>query len=157
MIDPAGEPKIYLETNFFIRAVEGTLEAAASPRKLIELLKRRVGIAVTSEITFAEVLAPPKRADALPLQIKRRAYLDLLLWSGFIELVPVSRSILMETADVRTVSPLKLPDAIHLVSAIQHRCGYFVSADRDFNRLPGGMVRLDPDHDGLSTLLEKLA
>jgi predicted nucleic acid-binding protein len=157
MTEPAAELKIYLETNFFIRAVEGTHDAASSPRRLIELLKRRTGMAITSEITFAEVLAPPKRADALPLQIKRRAYLDLLLWSGFIELVPVSRSILMETADVRTVSRLKLPDAIHLVSAIQRRCGYFVSADKDFNRLPGGMVRLDPDHDGLSALFERLA
>ncbi len=157
MTESAGELKIYLETNFFIRAVEGTLEAGASPRKLIELLKRRAGMAVTSEITFAEVLAPPKRPDALPLQVKRRAYLDLLLWSGFIELVPVSRSILMETADVRAVSRLKLPDPIHLASAIQSKCGYFVSADKDFNRLPGGMVRLDPDQGGLSALLARLA
>jgi predicted nucleic acid-binding protein len=74
---------IYLDTNVFIKAVEGLDEAASPAKTLIQALRhRRFGIAATSEITFAEVLAPAKRADALPLHMKRRAYLDLLLWSG---------------------------------------------------------------------------
>src|ERR1700744_1896332 len=90
---------IYLDTNFFIKAVEGLDDAAAPAKTLIEALRQqRAGIAATSEITFAEVLAPPKRPDALPLHVKRRVYLDLLLWSGFVALIPVSRDILIETA-----------------------------------------------------------
>jgi predicted nucleic acid-binding protein len=146
---------IYLDTNVFIRAVEGLDEAAAPAKTLIEILRhQRVGIAATSEITFAEVLAPTKRTDALPLHMKRRAYLDLLLWSGFLALVPVSREILIETAGLRAVSRFKLPDAVHLVSAIHARCRFFVSADRDFDQLPEGMERVSCDQDNLPRLLK---
>jgi predicted nucleic acid-binding protein len=145
---------VYLETNFFIKAVEGLSEVAAPPKKLIEVLLTRPGLGVTSEITFAETLAPPTRADALPLHIKRRVYLDLLLWSQFITLVPVSRDVLIETADLRSVARMKLPDAIHLVSAIRSKCRYLVSSDSDFDDLPDGMERVKPDAGGIEGLLK---
>jgi predicted nucleic acid-binding protein len=139
---------IYLDTNVFIKAVEGLDEAAAPAKALIETLRsHRAGIAATSEITFAEVLA----------HIKRRVYLDLLLWSGFIALIPVSRDILIETAALRAESKFKLPDAVHLVSAIQVQCRFFVSSDRDFDKIPQGMERVDCDPDGLSRLLTELS
>jgi predicted nucleic acid-binding protein len=149
---------IYLDTNVFIKAVEGLDETAAPAKVLIETLRRqRAGIAATSEITFAEVLAPSKQVDALPPHMKRRAYLDLLLWSGFVELIPVSRSILIETAKIRAMARFKLPDAVHLASAIQVRCRYFVSADRDFDKMPEGMERVNCDHESLPRLLEGLS
>jgi len=149
---------VYLDTNVFIKAVEGTDEAAAPAKRLIETLRRqRASVAATSEITFAEVLASPKRPDALPLQVKRRAYLDLLVWSAFITLIPVSRDVLIETADLSTVARPKLPDAIHLVSAIRSGCRFFVSTDKDFDKLPQGMERITPDEDGLSRLIKELS
>jgi predicted nucleic acid-binding protein len=149
---------IYLDTNVFIKAVEGTDEAAAPAKRLIATLRRqRAGIAATSEITFAEVLASPKRSDALPLHIKRRAYLDLLVWGAFITLIPVNRDILIETADLSTVARFKLPDAVHLVSARRSGCRFFVSADKDFDKLPHGMERIDPDENGLSRLMKQLS
>jgi predicted nucleic acid-binding protein len=149
---------IYLDTNVFIKAVEGLDEAAAPAKTPINALRhQRSGIAATSEITFAEVLAPPRRSDALSLHIKRRAYLDLLLWSGFVALVPVSRDILIETAALREMGKLKLPDAVHLVSASRLRCRFFVSADRDFDKMPEGMERVNCDHDDLPRLLAGLS
>ena len=148
---------IYLDTNFFIKAVEGLDEAAAPGKTLISTLRQRPGTAATSEITFAEVLAPSRQADALSPQMKRRAYLDLLLWSGFVALIPVSRSILIETAKLRAMGRFKLPDAIHLVSAIQVRCRFFISADKDFDRMPDGIERVDCNHDSLPRLLEMLS
>ena len=150
---PSGQP-IYLETNFFIKAVEGTPEAATPPRKLIQALRAQPGLAATSEITFAETLAPPRRENAMPLHLKRRAYLNLLLWSGFVTLIPVTRDVLIETADLRGVKSMKLPDAIHLVSAIRARCQFLVSSDNDFEGLPQGMARVEPDHDGIENLLK---
>lgn len=157
MTDAPGGQSIYLETNFFIKAVEGTSETSAAPKRLINLLKGRPQLAVTSEITFAETLAPTQRLDALPLHIKRRAYLDLLLWSGFIRLVPVSRDILIDTSDLRSLFRLKLPDAIHLASAVRGNCGCMVTADNDFERLPNGMTRVVPDDSGIETLLRRLS
>jgi predicted nucleic acid-binding protein len=149
---------IYLDTNVFIKAVEGLDEAASPAKTLIQALRhRRSGLAATSEITFAEVPAPAKRPDALPLHMKRRAYLDLLLWSGFVALIPVNRDILIETAALRATSKFKLPDAVHLVSAIRARCRFFVSADRDFDKMPEGMERLNCNHDDLPRLLQVLS
>ena len=148
---------IYLDTNVFIKAIEGLDEAAAPAKTLIKALRhQRAGIAATSEITFAEVLAPARRSDAMPLHMKRRAYLDLRLWSGFIAVIPVSRDILIDTAALRAVGRLRLPDAVHLVSAIRVQCRFFVSADRDFDKMPGGMERVNCDHDDLPRLLEGL-
>ena len=149
---------IYLDTNVFIMAVEGTDETAAPAKRLIQILRsQHPGVAATSEITFAEVLASPKRSDALPLHIKRRAYLDLLVWSAFIALVPVSRDILIETADLSTVARFKLPDAIHLVSAKRRGCRFLVSTDKDFDKLAHGMERINPDQHGLSRLIKELS
>jgi predicted nucleic acid-binding protein len=148
---------VYLDTNFFIKVVEGTKETAGPARKLVEVLRHRPHVAVTSEISFAEVLAPSRQSDALRPNHKRRAYLDLILWSRFIRLIPVSRSILIETADLRVIAPLKLPDAIHLVSAIQAHCRYFVSADKDFKKLPVSMQRIDFDEPSISVLIQELS
>jgi predicted nucleic acid-binding protein len=84
-------------------------------------------------------------------------YLDLLVWSAFISLVPVSRAVLIETADLGGVTRLKLPDAVHLVSAKRSNCRFFVSTDRDFDKLPQGMERISPDENGLSRLMEALS
>jgi predicted nucleic acid-binding protein len=154
----AASSLIYLDTNVFIRAVEGLDEAAVPAKTLIKALRQqRTGIAATSEITFAEVLAPSKQANSMPLHMKRRAYLDLLLWSGFVALIPVSRNILIETAELRAVGRFKLPDAVHLVSAIQVRCRFFVSGDRDFDKVPADMERVSCNHDDLPRLLKELS
>ena len=147
----------YLDTNVFIYFIEGESSVAAPLRDLFSALQRNPLVAVTSELTFAEVLAPPRRPGALPLHVKRRKYLDLILWSDFIQLVPVSRSILIETADLRNVARRKLADAIHIVSVVRSQCVFFVSSDGDAKRLPDGMKRIVPDGQGVRTILDALA
>lgn len=110
---------------------------------------------VTSELTFAEVLAPPQRKGALPLSTKKRVYLDLLLWSRAFDLVPVSLDILIETAKLRKVARLKLPDAIHLVSAIRRDYKFFVCDDNDFKKLPANMKRVRPTLGEIDDLIRR--
>ncbi|MEJ2625580.1 MAG: PIN domain-containing protein [Pseudolabrys sp.] len=157
MTEASSQSLIYLETNFFIKAVEGTAETAGPPKKLLGLLRQRPGLACTSELTFAETLAPPKRPDALPLNMKRRVYLDLLIWSAFIALLPITREVLIETADLRAVARMKLADAIHLVSAVRSGCRYVVTSDSDFKSLPAGVERVEPDETGIEHILSALA
>jgi predicted nucleic acid-binding protein len=148
--------RVYLDTNVFILLVEGEAERADIIRRLFDALRRRPNSAVTSELTLGEVLAPPRRKGALELHVKRRIYLDLIVWSGFIELVPVGRDLLIETADLRRVSRHKLPDAVHVVSAIRCRCTYFLSNDVDGKRVPAHMQWVRPDEQGVAVLLEAL-
>jgi predicted nucleic acid-binding protein len=81
--------------------------------------------------------------------------LDVLILSGVVELLPVSRAILIETAVLRQVSPDKLPDAIHIVTANSARCKFFMSHD-DGMRVPKEMQRLKLDHVGVISVLEAL-
>jgi len=157
MIDPGPDPVVYVDANVFIRAVEGTEEVSSPAKTFLAYLRANKNVALTSELTLAEVLAPPSRPDALPLHIKRRVYLDLLSWSSLVSPVPVTRDILIETADLRAVAGMKLPDAIRLVSAIRGRCCYFVSSDTDFSKLPQGMKLIRPDAVGIDGLLKELA
>jgi hypothetical protein len=79
-----------------------------------------------------------------------------MVWSRFIELVLVSRDLLIETADLRQVSRHKLPDAVHVVTAVHSRCTYFLSNVVDGKRVPNQMQWLRPDVQGIATLLEAL-
>jgi predicted nucleic acid-binding protein len=149
--------RVYVDSNVSIYAVEGVPATAGPAKKLIAFLRTQRGLMVTSDIALAEVLAPSKRPGAWPLHIKRRVYLDLLIFSGAVALVPVTRDILIRTADLRNVTRLKLPDAIHLVSAIQHDCKFIVTGDADFKTLPPGIKHVSPDEQGIESLLQELA
>ncbi len=160
MIEENASSKLYFDANIFIYAVEGSDDIAGRLRKLFELLVSNVSLAVTSELTLAEVL--PK---ANP--VRRRNYLELILYSGLFDLHPVTRDILIETADYRRTAGLsrpdaskphsswpKLPDAIHVVTAVRAGCNRMLSFDRAL-KLPEGMYHVTRDR--LPQLLEELS
>jgi predicted nucleic acid-binding protein len=159
MTERTGRSKLYFDANIFIYAVEGTNDIADRLRTLFGLLSRG-NLAVTSELTLAEVL--PK-ADP----IRRRSYLGLILYSGLFDLHPVTRDILIETADYRrTVGKAgpdasnsfskmpRLPDAIHVVTAVRAGCDGMLSFDRAL-KLPEGMRYLK--RDALPQLIEEFS
>jgi predicted nucleic acid-binding protein len=106
---------------------------------------------MTSELTLAEVLA-----NARPHA--RRGYFNLIVWSNIFQLYPVTRDILVDTADYRRVSraKVKLPDAIHVVTAIRGRCRAFLSADKGL-KLPVGMAAFEPDERGIANLMQEIS
>ena len=154
MTDP---DRVYFDANPFIYAIEGDDSTSRQVKDLFEFLQARGGVCVTSELTLVEVL--PK---ATPPQ--RRAYLNLIAWSGLFDLQPVSRDVLVETADYRRIaaqingSPAmpKLPDAIHIVTAIRSRCKAVVTSDLRL-KLPTGLSLVVPGADGLSDLQRVLS
>src|SRR3990170_6382845 len=93
------KPLVYLDANPFIYALEGAPAISAPIKDLFEVLRTRPGAGITSELTLAEVLAPSKGRKRTP-QLKR-AYLDLMVWSRFIDLQLVSRGLLYETVNLR--------------------------------------------------------
>jgi predicted nucleic acid-binding protein len=160
MTERSASSKLYFDANVFIYAVEGSDDIAGRLRTLFELLSRNLNLAVTSELTLAEVLP---RAD----RIRRQNYLELILYSGLFDLYPVTRDVLVETADYRRIAGVsrpdaskpyasmpKLPDAIHVVTAVRAGCDRMLSFDQAL-RLPEGMGRLT--RDGLPQLIEELS
>jgi predicted nucleic acid-binding protein len=159
MTEQLSSPIVYIDANRFIYLIDGDDGIAGRLRPLFALLKERPGIAVTSELTLAEVLAKA-RPDT------RRSYFNLIVWSNLCRLHPVTRDILIDTADYRresgrtrpdgTVSKVRLPDAIHVVTAVQNRCRAFLSADVGL-RLPVEMTMFEPSDTGVTNLLREIA
>ena len=53
------------------------------------------------------------------------------LRGGIVDLKPITREILLQTADLRSIINYKLPDAIHIVTATEAGCAYFGSYKDD--------------------------
>jgi predicted nucleic acid-binding protein len=157
--------RVYPDTNVFIRAFETSPEEVQELQNAFAFMKHTFmrhirNLAVTSELTLAELFAPSWTKDGTPMApstVKRRFYLNLIIWSGFIDLRPVTRAILIETADLRSHARVKLPDAIHIVTAIKAGCAYFMSNDRDTRHLPEGIKQLSPDPPGIRALMDALS
>ena len=155
MTDPV-DKRVYVDSNVLIYAVEGVPATAGPAKELIKFLRSWHGLMFASEIAIAEVQAPSKEKAAWPLHAKRRVYLDLLVFSA-VNLVPVTRDILIRTADLRKITPLKLPDAIHVETAVQSKCRFLVTGDAAFKKLPAGLQLVKPDEEGIRDLLRELS
>jgi predicted nucleic acid-binding protein len=156
MIEEPERSVCYLDTNAFIGAFEGTLDQTSPLEGLFEHFRSRPKAAITSELTLAELLSPSGARSSRKMQ--DRLYRDLLLRSNFIDLRPVTRDVLLKTVELRRYVPhkLQLPDAIHIATAIQARCPFVMSADKDYRSLPSGMTWVRPDPDGIATVLKAL-
>jgi predicted nucleic acid-binding protein len=142
--------RIYVDSNVFIYALEGAPDLALLLERLFDCFRLKHGLAVTSELSLAEVLP-----NATTLQ--KRHYLNLIAWSQIFELAPVSRDILVETANYRKAAGMpKLPDAIHVVTAIRSNCSMILSADLRL-RLPGGYSLVKPNSDNVSRMIQDLS
>ena len=146
---------IYLDANVFIDFIEGEPAWADPLKRFFDVSSTRGGLAITSELTLAEVLAPTKARGAHSALIKR-LYMDAIVWNPAISLKPVSRSVLYDTVELRRITAHKLPDAIHVVTAIQTKCRFVVSRDAGMSRLPQGMTPVVPNEAGLSELIDAL-
>lgn len=153
MTDEVPPSKLYLDTNIFCAAFEGPGPYSEILGAMFEALEGQPKRAVTSELTLAELLG--SEAPSLGWAKQTRLYHDLLLWRRFIDLQPVSRAVLLETADYRRAARrsgrrIKLPDSIHVVTAIKSGCDFVISADKRF--LVPSPLRIDLDSDGIATI-----
>ena len=157
MSDPERPPVVYVDANPFIYFIEGEEAIASALRPFFDALRRKPGLAATSELTLAEVL--PKAQPTA-----RRGYLSLIVRSRLFDLLPVTRTVLIDTADYRRaltralpdgrqVMP-NLPDAIHIVTAVQSRCRAILTADAAL-KAPEGMMTYRPDEVGIEALLRE--
>ncbi|KQS65500.1 hypothetical protein ASG39_09790 [Rhizobium sp. Leaf371] len=160
-------PRVYLDTSAFIFAVEETSVRSDLLHALFSAsAKRATPMLVTSELTLAEVLVKPYReAD----DVLTRRYEDLVRSSRTLVLQPVGRRTLKYAAYLRTRNRMKLPDAVHLSTAVGSRCTHFLTSDdglrkcRTADHVGLGLVGLDPmtmaapDIPTLTTLLESLS
>lgn len=121
--------RLYVDSNIFIRLFEGNDEIATALAELFLLeTKRPEQPLATSELTLAEVLVVPYREQNDRLI---DAYDGWTKSNDYLEVGPLDRGVLWYAALLRSqYQSLKLPDAIHVSTAIGMRCSHFLSADR---------------------------
>lgn len=115
--------RVYLDTNFFIRFVEGESVPLLRVIENGEFGRWRL---VTSELTLAEVLVVPIR---LGRQDLISANEQILSGDDVIEVLPVTRKVLRSSAAIRASIGNKGMDAIHVATAVEADCGIFLSSD----------------------------
>lgn len=154
-------PRLYVDTNGFIVAFETVGDASDAMKQLLgAAMAKRVRL-LTSELTLAELLIVPVRNGNARL---KRAYMQALIWSQAVELVPISREILIETTTYRANADQGgvdkpdrrnfLPDAIHVVTAVTNACAVFIGNDKRL-RLPAGIEKITPAAATLESLLNQ--
>lgn len=131
-----GRLRHYLDANVVISVIEATRAYGATQARFIRRIDDGEVEAVTSELTLAECLVKPF-ADRDLKAIG--AYLTFLDGRTELPTIAVSRDVLLEAARWRGATAMKLPDAIHVATAVSARCDRFVTNDRRI-KLPDGLA-----------------
>lgn len=126
--------RIYLDTNIFIYAVEGYAEFETELNELFETFDSGNLKAITSELTLAEVLVKPLIDNNAKVSY---AYENAIQSSQALEVVPINRTILRESARLRSTINIRLPDAIHAATAILNGYETFITNDKRLEALSG--------------------
>ena len=135
-----GSRTVYLDANVFIYVVEEVPLFLGVLGPLFDAVASGQVRAVTSEVTLAEVLVHPVReADAE----REAAFVRSVRTRGGLTVVPVTRAVLVEAAQLRAATRMKLPDAIHAATARLSGCTVLLTNDARIVAVPGvEVVRL---------------
>jgi predicted nucleic acid-binding protein len=159
--------QIYLDTNIFVMFKETKSREGFLLDLLFKFSASRRSSFVTSALTFSELLVKPYRERDQDLIQTYSAWSRSTAW---LTITPVSTDVLDVAALLRAErGRLKLPDAIHLATAIGMECSHFLTADMgletvdnvvhpvlgDVGAVPLSILR--PDEPTLTSLLQSLA
>ncbi|AFY95725.1 type II toxin-antitoxin system VapC family toxin [Chamaesiphon minutus] len=124
--------RVYLDSSILIYTVEVDLTFW----KALEVLWRKFAEGeislISSELIITEVLVKPLKSQN---EQSIDSYNKLLFDSG-IELIPITRSLLISATNLRAKHNLKTPDAIHAATSIDLNCNRFLTNDKGFTNIP---------------------
>jgi predicted nucleic acid-binding protein len=120
--------RLYVDTNIFIYAFENN---DALAKKLLQLISLNEGrkrpFLATSELVLAELMVDPLKKGNEPLV---ELYDNISIGNAFVSIGTVTREVLWHAAQLRSqFISLRLPDDIHLSTAMHFGCTQFLTAD----------------------------
>ena len=133
-----GSDRVYLDSNAVIAIVEGGRTFSNSQLSFIKGIDSGSVDCVSSDLAMAECLVLPLR------QKDDKKLEDILIFFGegdVLPIIPFTRKLFIRAAEIRAVSNVKMPDAMHIACADVTKCTVFMSADAGI-RLPKGMRRV---------------
>ena len=163
----SASPRLYLDTNAFIYATEERSPRSGLLAALFSHSARQAGgLLTTSELSLAELVVKPLREGDDGLVARYEAMMRTSRW---LTVEPVSRQVVLIAGHLRAVAALKLPDALHLATAIASGCSHFLTEDKallnlgrngpmTFDRPAAQPLRLESlEPESLTTLLDRFA
>ncbi len=152
--------RIYLDTNIFIAAFERRDAVSDRLAEMFSSGRKRTGrLFATSELTLSELLVVPMRDGNSALA---HYYSNVLSDNEWLHACPITKPILVSAAGLRADRKgLRLPDAIHLATALATDCSHFLTEDNSLavagiSAAPA-LDMLRPDEPTLLSLLESLS
>ena len=128
-------PRTYFDTNVFITAFESAGARSDHAWWLLDAIEAGEFQGSTSEITLAELLVKPLEENVIDLV---ESYKQIIRPTLGFDVLPISRDVLIQAATIRAGrKSVKLPDAVHVATAQQLGCTFFVSGDRRLELLAG--------------------
>lgn len=133
--------RVYIDANVFIYAVQGFKKYAKLCSEILQSIEDMKIQALTSELTLAEVLVKPLQQEKPDVAA---IYQDLIQSQFSLEVVPISRDILLAAAKHRANTGCRLPDAIHIATAKVKTSAFLFTADKSMKApVPLRVVTLD--------------
>ena len=122
---------VYVDTAPVIYTLEPHPDYSSRLQPLWEKLHANKITIVSSELLWLETLV-------LPMKKQNQALIELYteLLTDNIQLIPIDETILKLAAQLRSMSSLKTPDAIHASTAVNHGCTVFLTNDAGLRNVP---------------------
>ena len=131
---------VYFDTNVFIYSIDGYEEYTELLKDIFSHIAEHRLLVITSELTLAECLVKPVKDENIEAVMQFERHINS---SESMKVRPVSREILRQSAHVRAELELKLPDAIHMATAIDQGCKTFITNDKRLKlRTPEAMQQV---------------
>lgn len=126
--------QVYLDTNVFIEMFETRTAASTLIWEMVGNAKTSRLHFISSELTLAEILVKPMKTAHFSNNWQQvNDYRQILSDKADLQtIVPITGDILYSAANIRALTTgIKLPDAIHIATAVIQKCTIFISNDRE--------------------------
>jgi uncharacterized protein len=122
--------KVYLDTNCIIYFVENHPYWWPKVVSRIGAIRAAKDELTIGDLARAECLVGPFKNGDAGLEARYRT----LFSDPDFHVLELTATVCERAARLRAVYPFKLPDALHLATAIEHGCGLFLTADAKLAR-----------------------
>ena len=117
--------QVYFDTNIIIiYLIEGFTEYKQPLAKIRKLLETYQLQPITSELSLSECLVQPFKISATKTVSLYRTFLED---SDCFYLFPIHKDILVQAAYISAETNMKMPDSIHVATAINTNCNLFLT------------------------------
>jgi predicted nucleic acid-binding protein len=128
--------RVYLDANIVIYILERPAGVERELASLIDAITRDAMTCITAELTITEVLAGAAKSQN-PMAVA--TCIDFFENGDVVTLRETSREAFYKAGLLRAAHDLKTPDALHVASALDANCAFFLTNDRRL-RAPDGLA-----------------